>query len=248
MKILHVIFSCNRLRYLTKSLESLHLLDYCEHQVDRLIIDDYPRTRNDYIFDLIGKTHDFRLELHDQNVGLSVTWTQFFNYLKTTDYDYIIHQEDDVVLKEAVRLDDMIEILESDPKMASVVLQRQEWYFHEKPPTLEETDIPIKQYFYSKNTKQFPIIFSFYRKNIVDYPFQDYWKFTINEGMIMVYLAHFEQMYSAILKNSSGRNIIQHIGEESTGFRILPGEPNWEQFAHMNPNKVYSSRDGTLIA
>jgi len=248
MKILHVIFSCNRLRYLTKSLESLHLLDYCEHQVDRLIIDDYPRTRNDYIFDLIGKTHDFRLELHDQNVGLSVTWTQFFNYLKTTDYDYIIHQEDDVVLKEAVRLDDMIEILESDPKMASVVLQRQEWYFHEKPPTLEETDTPIKQYFYSKNTKQFPIIFSFYRKNIVDYPFQDYWKFTINEGMIMVYLAHFEQMYSAILKNSSGKNIIQHIGEESTGFRILPGEPNWEQFAHMNPNKVYSSRDGTLIA
>ena len=248
MKILHVIFSCNRLRYLTKSLESLHLLDYCEHQVDRLIIDDYPRTRNDYIFDLIGKTHDFRLELHDQNVGLSVTWTQFFEYLKTTDYDYIIHQEDDVILKESVRLDDMIEILESDPKMASVVLQRQEWYFHEKPPTVEETDTPIKQYFYSKNTKQFPIIFSFYRRNIVNYPFRDYWKFTINEGMIMVYLAHFEQMYSAILKNSSGGNIIEHIGEESTGFRILPGEPNWEQFAHMHPDKIYSSRDGTLIA
>jgi len=247
MKILHVIFSCNRLRYLTKSLESLHLLDYCGHQVDRLIIDDYPRTRNDYIFDLIRKTHDFRLELHDQNVGLSVTWTQFFEYLKTTDYDYIIHQEDDVILKESVRLDDMIEILESDPKMASVVLQRQEWYFHEKPPTVEETDTPIKQYFYSKNTKQFPIIFSFYRRNIVNYPFRDYWKFTINEGMIMVYLAHFEQMYSAILKNSSGGNIIEHIGEESTGFRILPGEPNWEQFAHMHPDKIYSSRDGTLI-
>ena len=248
MKVLHVIFSCNRLRYLTKSLESLHLLDYCGHQVDRLIIDDYPRTRNDYIFDLIGKTHDFKLDLHEQNMGLSVTWTQFFEYLKTTDYDYIIHQEDDVVLKESVRLDDIIEILESDPKMASVVLQRQEWYFHEKPPTIEETDTPIKQYFYSKNTKQFPIIFSFYRRSIIDYPFREYWKFTINEGMIMVYLAHFEQMYSAILKNSIGGNIIEHIGEESTGFRILPGEPNWEQFAHMHPDKIYSSRDGTLIA
>lgn len=248
MKILHVIFSCNRLQYLTKSLESLHLLDYCGHEVHRLIIDDYPRTRNDYIFDLLGKTHKFDIFLHKENMGLSVTWSEFFDYLKTTDYDYIIHQEDDVVLKEPVRLDDMIEILESDPKMASVVLQRQEWYFHENPPKVEPTDTPIKQYYYAKNTKQFPIIFSFYRRSIIDYPFREYWGFTINEGMIMVYLDHFEKMYSAILKNSQGRNIIEHIGEESTGRRILPGEPNWEQFAHMHPDKVYSSRDGRLIS
>lgn len=248
MKILHVVFSCNRLKYLTKTLESLKNLDYCGHKVDRLLIDDYPRTRNDYIFDLIGKAHGFNLNLHKENLGLSVTWTEFFNYLKTTDYDYIIHHEDDVVLKESVRLDDMIEILESDPKMASVVLQRQPWYFHEQPLKVEETDTPIKQYHYSRNTKQFPIIFSFYRKNIVDYSFQEYWKFTINEGMIMVYLDHFEKMYSAILKNSNGSNIIEHIGEESTGKRILPGEPNWEQFEHMHPDKIYSSRDGTLIA
>jgi len=223
MKILHVIFSCNRLQYLTKTLESLHLLDYCGHQVDRLIIDDYPRTRNDYIFDLLGKTHQFNTFLHKENMGLSVTWSEFFDYLKTVDYDYIIHQEDDV-------------------------LQRQEWYFHEHPPKIEESDTPIKQYYYAKNTKQFPIIFSFYRRSIINYPFREYWGFTINEGMIMVYLAHFEQMYSAILKNSEGKNIIEHIGEESTGRRILPGEPNWEQFAHMHPDKVYSSRDGRLIA
>lgn len=63
----------------------------------------------------------------------------------------------------------------------------------------------------------------------------------------MVYLDYFHQMYSAHLKNAEGKNLIEHIGEESTGKRILEGEPNWEQFAHMDPNRVYTSREGRLI-
>lgn len=247
MKILHVIFSCNRLRYLFPTLNSLENLDYGNHQVDRLIIDDYPRTRNDAIFDLIGKHYKFKLILNSENKGLSVNWTDFFNYLKETDYDYILHQEDDVVLLEPIKIDDLIDCLESDKKMASVVLQRQPWYFHEKPSTIENDDTQFRQYYYSKNTKVFPIIFSLYRKNIIDHNFIDYWKFNINEGMIMVYLDYFHQMYSANLKNPQGGNIIHHIGEESTGRRILEGEPNWELFAHMDPNKTYTSREGKLV-
>ena len=247
MKILHVIFSCNRIKYLTKTLDSLKNLDYGDHQVDKLIVDDYPRTRNSAIFDLLGKVHGFNLLLQEDNLGLSVTWSAFFNFLKNTDYDYILHQEDDVVLLEPIKVDDLIRVLESDSKMASVVLQRQPWYFHETEPTITETDVQIDNFYYSKNTKTFPIIFSLYRRSIVNYPFQEYWKFNINEGMIMVYLDWFEKMYSATLKNAQGKNIIHHIGEESTGKRILQGEPNWEQFAHMDPNKVYSSRNGTPI-
>ena len=52
MKILHVVFSCNRIKYLTKTLESWKHLDYGDHQVDRLLIDDYPRNRNEAIFEL----------------------------------------------------------------------------------------------------------------------------------------------------------------------------------------------------
>lgn len=249
MKILHVIFSCNRLQYLTKSLDSWKLIDYGNHEVHRLIVDDYPRTRNDSIFQLFAKTHDTLLWLNNQNYGLSVTWSRFFDWLKTTDYDYVLHQEDDVILKNLVKLEDLLTILESDSKMASVVLQRQPWYFHETESKIESDDTSVNngEYYYSKNIKTFPIIFSLYRKNIVEYPFQDYWKFNINEGMIMIYLEHFHKMYSATLKGSKGENLIHHIGEESTGRRILQGEPNWEQFAHMNPDKVYSSREGILI-
>jgi hypothetical protein len=247
MKILHVIFSCNRLQYLTQTLETLHNIDYGDHQVTRLIVDDYPRTRNDFIFNLLAKTHNTLLWLNTENLGLSVTWTNFFNWLKTTDYDYVLHQEDDVLLKHKIKIDDLINCLESDEKMASVVLQRQPWYFHETESKIEETDTMFSQYYYSKNTKTFPIIFSLYRKNITNYPFTNYWNFNINEGMIMVYLDYFHQMYSATLKGSNGENLIEHIGENSTGRRILEGEPNWEQFAHMDPNLVYSSRNGRLV-
>lgn len=247
MKILHVIFSCNRIRYLFPTLDSLKNLDYGSHQVDRVVIDDYPRTRNDAIFDLIGKRYGFTIWYNQENKGLSVNWSDFFDWLKTQDYDYILHQEDDVLLVSPIKLEDLINVLESDEKMASVVLQRQPWYFHEKPSSIEPEDVQIGQYYYSKNTKTFPIIFSLYRKNIVDYPFREYWGFNINEGMIMVYLDHFHQMYSAQLKNSDGSHLIEHIGEESTGKRILEGEPNWEQFAHMDPNKIYTSREGRLV-
>ncbi len=247
MKVLHVIFSCNRLQYLTKTLDSLKNLDYGNHEVTRLIVDDYPRTRNDFIFDLFAKTHKTLLWLNKENLGLSVTWSNFFNWLKTQDYDYVLHQEDDVVLTRKIHIDDLIEVLESNDKMASVVLQRQAWYFHEEPCKIETGDLPFGNFYYGKNTKTFPIIFSLYRKSITEYPFQEYWGFNINEGMIMVYLDHFHQMFSAQLKGPNGENLIEHIGEESTGKRILQGEPNWEQFAHMDPNQVYSSRNGKLI-
>lgn len=247
MKILHVIFSCNRLRYLFPTLNSLKNVDYGNHEVRKIIIDDYPRTRNNAIFDLIGKMYGFEIWLNHTNKGLSVNWSDFFTSLKGMDVDYILHQEDDVILKEPIKVDDLIECLESDSHMASVVLQRQPWYFHEKPSQIESDDTLFKQYRYSKNIKTFPIIFSLYRKSIIDYPLREYWNFNINEGMVMVYLNYFHQMYSAHLKNSDGNHIIEHIGEESTGKRILEGEPNWEQFAHMDPNRIYTSREGKLV-
>lgn len=247
MKILHITFSCNRLHYLTKAMESWSNLDYGDHEVTRLIIDDYPRDRNYLIFDLLARMHKTQLWMNQENLGLSVTWSRFFEWLATQDYDYILHQEDDVVLTKKIHIDDMIRCLESDPKMASVVLHRQPWYFHETATNITPEDTQFEGYWYSKNTKTFPIIFSLYRKNIIEYPFRKYWGFNINEGMIMVYLDYFHQMFSATLKGSNGENLIEHIGEECKGKRLVEGEPNWEQFAHMDPNKLYNSRNGSLI-
>jgi len=231
MKILHVMFSTNRIKYLIPTLESLNKLDYGDHTVDKLIIDDYPRNRNPAIFDLVSKVYGFNVTFNETNLGLSVNWSAFFDWLKEQDYDYILHQEDDVLLNRRIRIDDMINCLESDCKMASVVLQRQPWYFHEQETKIEEGDIPFGNYWYSKNVKTFPIIFSLYRKSILEYSFREYWKFNVNEGMVMVYLNFFHQMYAATLKGPNGENLIHHIGEETVGKRIEPGEPNWEQFA-----------------
>lgn len=249
MKILHVIFSTNRIKYLTKTLESHKLIDYGNHEVTKLIIDDYPATRNNYIFEIFCRMHNMLHWLHSENLGLSLTWSQFFDWLKTQDFDYVLHQEDDVVLVEPVKIDDLIQILESDCKMASLVLQRQEWYSYEKPSAREESDVSWNdgQYFIGKNIITFPIIFSLYRKSMVDYPIREYWKFNLNEGMIMAYLQYFEEMYTGMLKNSNGKNIIEHIGEESIGKRVLQGEPHWERFAYMEADKFYTSREGKLV-
>jgi len=63
----------------------------------------------------------------------------------------------------------------------------------------------------------------------------------------MVYLDYFHQMFAATIKNSSGGNIIEHIGEEKTGRIIIENEPEWERFSKLDPNKTYDSRLGTLI-
>lgn len=246
-KILHVVFSCNRIKYLTKALQSWENIDYCGHNVTRLIVDDYPRTRNDAIFDVLSKFHNTLLWRNADNFGLSVTWSAFFDWLKNQDYDYILHQEDDVVILNPIKIDDMIGCLESNSDIASVVLHRQPWYYYETDVKIEEGDVQYKNFWYSKNIKTFPIIFSLYKKEICHHPFRDYWGFNLNEGMIMVYLDYFKKMYSITLKGENGENLIEHIGEESTGKRILPGEPRYEHFAHMDPNKKYTSREGNLI-
>jgi hypothetical protein len=223
--------------------------DFENHEVHRILIDDYPRTRNDRIFlGLRGVYGIDELQLHSDNKGLSVTWTEFFQLLKTRDYDYILHQEDDVLLKQPVKIDDMISVLESDPKIASVVLQRQPWYSWDPPLGIYETDVKIDdKYYYERNTKTFPIITSLYKRDIIYAKFKEYWGFTLNEGMIMVFLNELHGMHSVTLKNLDGSNIIEHIGEEFTGKRILENEPRWEIFKQYDPNRVYCSRTGSLI-
>jgi hypothetical protein len=247
MKILHVVFSTNRIKYLTKTIESWNNLNYGNHEVTRLLVDDYPMTRNDSIFQLLAKSHNLLLWLNTENLGLSVTWTNFFNWVKGQEFDYILHQEDDVILTQQIHIDTIIDCLESDPSHASVILARQPWYSYESEPKIEKTDVQFKNYWYSSQPKHFSIIFSLYKKSITEYPFKEYWGFNLNEGMIMKFLNKNYKMHSVILKDYNGENIIEHIGEETTGKRVLENEPNYKQFANMDPNSVYSSRTGEFI-
>jgi hypothetical protein len=247
MNILHVIFSTNRIDYLTKSLESWKYIDYGEHTVTRVIIDDYPFNRNNAIFNLFAKMHNCLIWLHEENKGLSVTWTEFFQWVRQQNYDYILHQEDDVILNEPIKINDLIDVLNTDKNITSVTLERQAWYEWESEPMKNDSDIKINQFYGYKNYRTFPIIFSFYKKEIADIRFEDIWKINVNEGMIMSYLVNQLGMYNLILKNSESKALITHIGEKCTGKRVLEGEPGWENFKHMDPNKFYNSRTGQLL-
>ncbi|NBP14530.1 hypothetical protein EBU95_09040, partial [bacterium] len=97
-KICHVVFSTNRLEYLIPNLESQYLLNFENCEVHKIFIDDYPRGRNNMLIEGLVRTFGFsEVMLNHTNVGLSSVWTGLWNRIKERDYDYIFHQEDDIV-------------------------------------------------------------------------------------------------------------------------------------------------------
>lgn len=249
MKICHVIFSTNRISYLTKALDSHKNLIYGDHEVTRVLIDDYPKNRNPHVFHVLKQIHKFdEVWLHEENEGLSATWTEFFEWIRTQEFDYILHQEDDVVLLEPVLLNDLIEYLETYKDVCSVVLERQPWYSHETPPTIKDGDFFFKEkYWVESRCFTFPIIFSLYPAWIAQDDLVKEYGFNYNEGIMMIHLRDKYKKFNVFFKNAKGNNLIEHIGVETKGKRVLEGEPNYEWFSFMDPNKTYNSLTCELI-
>ena len=248
MKVLHVIFSTNRLKYLYKSLESHAYLVYGNNEIDRLVIDDYPRTRNDAIFDLTAKAFGFRTILHKKNEGLSVTWSELFDMVKDSDYDYVLHQEDDVTLNQFVYLDDMLEIMRVRPDICGLTLKRQPWYFHETPSKIEDTDQIVNGY-PLQWSRVFSPMFTLYPRWVTQGNMREVYNCNINEGMLIEYWVNHvnKGLGSYQMRAKDGGHLIEHIGEETHGIKLLPNEPNYEIFAKYDPDKVYSSKNGDFI-
>lgn len=249
MKICHLIFSCNRLKYLLPSLDSISNIDFGQHEVYRVLVDDYPRTRNNNIFNLIKEIYNIdELILNENNKGLSLSWTDVFSKLKDYGFDYVFHQEDDIIINEPLKIDDLIQLLLTDDKIAQVTLHRQNWYPGETDFGIaKDTDRLYNQYRYETGDEIFSPMASLYSANILNIDFVKYWGYNLNENMIMFYLRDNLNMYCVILKGDNGRNLITHIGEETTGKRLLEGEPGYSKFTFMDPNKTYTSRVGEEI-
>lgn len=246
MKICQVVFSTNRLEYLIPTLKAQQNLNFYGCEVHKIFIDDYPKTRNDPMLTELVKLYGYdEIILHKENKGLSVTWTEFWNLVKERDYDYIFHQEDDVIVLEPVLITDLIEILERDKSISQVQLARQAWYSNETDPKKEPTDTIYKNYRYTKQSAIFSPMASLYSidKTRVDY--SAHYNFNLNEGLVGKVLFEQHGLLSANVKNYHGKNIIEHIGNWFVGKRVLPGEPNYEQFAKYNPDIKYNSKDGS---
>jgi hypothetical protein len=245
MRICRIIFSTNRIGYLTRTLESFRKLDFGAHEVYSIFIDDYPRGRDDQKIQTIAKYYGFdRVILHPENLGLSRTWAEFNGIVKDMDFDYVWHQEDDVELLAPFDINVGIRLLQSDPTLCQVSLKRQPWYFHEQTTRIEEDDQSFEGYRYNRKQFHFWTMASLYPHRITTYPYMEYYGYNPSEAVVFEYLREHFNAHSAVLKNADGAEMVYHIGEYTQGKRVEENEPGWQNLNWMDPNKRYSARNG----
>lgn len=245
MRICRVIFSTNRVRYLTKTLESFRRLDFGGHEVHSIFIDDYPKGRNDYQIQTIAQYYGYdQIILHPENMGLTRTWAEFNDIVRNQNFDYVWHQEDDAELLRPLDVNVCIRLLEQYPDAHQVSLKRQPWYFHEKETRIEDDDIVFENYRFNKKYLHFWTMASLYRHNITTYPYMDRYGYNPSEAVVMEYLRERFNSFSAVLKNPDGSEMVNHIGEYTQGKRVEENEPGWANLNWMDPNKRYCARVG----
>jgi FkbM family methyltransferase len=248
-KICQVVFSSNRKEYLERTFRNKNLINYENLQVHKIFIDDYPFNRNDEEIVRIAKQNGFNeIILHDENLGISKTWQEFFDLIKHRNFDYILHHEDDVELTEEVKISNLIDILESDPSLYQIQLKRNNWYSHETDTDFKkDSDVIINNYRLEKNDTYFWMLFSLYPAWISREPILKETGNNPAEGVLSYYLKTKYNLTGGILKKLNGDILVNHFGEYTKGKRVCKGEPGWEGFKDFIPEKKYCSKTGKLI-
>lgn len=234
--ILHLIMSCNRPEFLMKSLASVHKVNFEGMPVYRVLIDDYPHNRNSEMFTVLARTYAIDLLiLNRENLGLSVVWGMLWDMFKSGNYTFVLHQEDDAVLKHPISIRSWIKTLEG---ACNSVLTRQKWYPREQETAPRPTDAIIDGMRVEYRREVFSPMFSLYRAEIMR-------QFTgkLNEGTIMAAM----KQPAAYVKTPDGSNMIEHVGHWKTGRIITEGEPGWDKFKHYDPAKKYCSITGKQL-
>lgn len=251
-RILRVCWSTNRLEYLVPTLSSHAVnVDFGSHNVYNMLIDDYPMGRRDWAISDLAQRYKFNdVVLHPENLGITLNWTRLWQWVASEGkFDYIWHHEDDVVFHQPVKIDTLIKLLDSDPKLCQVNLKRNPWYqWEHDEPLLSDNDEKHEQYLFNRNSDYFWTMSSLYParlcnevNNIVDTH-----KCNLGEGPVMDYMRDVLGMHMAILKNEDGSDMVEHIGTYSQGKRVLPNEPGWDKFKSYDPEKRYNSSTGEL--
>jgi len=249
MKICHVIFSTNRLEYLERTLDSLKKLDYSGLIVDKIIIDDYPQTRNDKQFlQFISKYKFDEVILNKHNLGITKNWQNLFDIVNNNYYDFILHQEDDVELLFDIKLKDMADLLNSNKNLRQVQLKRNNWY-HTETEIIgpKSDDVIFSNFRYEIHKKYFWMMFSLYhswicRENILEETKQFPSEISLGNFLFNKY-----NLYTALLKTKEGANYINHFGEYSQGTRISSGDQSFNPYKWIDPNHKYFSKNGVRI-
>lgn len=249
MKICRAIFSTNRVEFLVPTLESHKNINFGNHEVTSILIDDYPMGRNDdQIKDICQSYNINRVVLHPKNIGITETWTELWRILAQEDYDYIWHHEDDVIFKYRVDIDSLLQLLHKDRSVCQVILKRNPWYQHElNEPLVTDQDLYHKHYRYNLRDDYFWSLAALYPAWITREPIVETQGCNLGEWPIMQYLNKKYSMKSAILKHNDGSNLVNHIGTYFKGKRVSENEPGWDKFKVFDPNKKYCSKTGVIL-
>ena len=266
LKICKLMWSANRVEFLEKTLQSHHRLDFGDHEVHGIFIDDMPLDRDDEYIRHLANSHGFdEVILHEENQGITKVFTESHKLIASGDYDYVWHQEDDFTFNFDVKIDDLIELYQTDDLMLHIGLSRQAWYdadfntpnyFNLKGNnidrcmyTIDESDTYYKNYLYEKAQAYFTTMAGFYPAWICKEPIEEMQNIHRAEGVILRHYIkyHNPDYYSARLKHPSGVPLTHHIGEWFHGQRVAPGEPGWEDFDYYETGKKYCSIHGHIV-
>lgn len=251
MKVLHVIFSANRFTYLARTLATTRNLDWTGVERHGLFFDDYPLNRDDSLMGEMARAAGFDEQIiHEENQGLSATWEELNQILRKRDYDFVLHQEDDVELLQTVGVRELIEIFKGLEAVSMLKLKRNAWYeremegFYDVPAHAQR----INGYAVSRNQEgtrdDFNTLFSLYPAWIARETLKERMGCNPNEGAMAWYLNQHHGLRTATVSNPDGSNIVRHVGEYFHGRRILEGEPSYEIFSVYDPTIKYCSKTG----
>jgi hypothetical protein len=250
MKICRIIFSTNRLEFLIPTLESHKInVDMGNHEVHSILIDDYPKDRDDYVIKKIADAYGINdVVLHKENIGITETWNEAWDIVKDIDCDYIWHHEDDVHFKQKVNIDVLWSLLnDNKEKYCQVVLKRNPWYdFEYSWPLFYDTDFSHDEYLAQVHDEWFWSLASLYPKWVTSLPIREAMNTNLCEGSIMKYIREKLDMKAIILKNKDGSNVVEHIGLYFKGIRASKIDPHWKTFNYMDPDVKYDSRTGSI--
>ena len=249
MKVCHVVFSTNRVEFLSKTFRAAKKFDFTGLDVHHLFIDDYPLGRDNKFIEEFASHYGFNeIILHEENKGITKTWQELFDLVKERDYDYILHHEDDVELMYPLKVMDLIELLEQDKTLSQIQLKRNNWYdFETEEIGPKDTDAIFKDYRYEKATPYFWMLMSLYPAWIAKEPILEETGFNPSESVIANYLLNKYNIGAGLLKTQEGGIMVNHIGEYFHGKRVAENEPGWEGFKYINPDIKYCSKTGAIV-
>tara|TARA_Y100001938_G_scaffold29079_1_gene39263 strand:+ start:7961 stop:8746 length:786 start_codon:yes stop_codon:yes gene_type:complete len=252
MNVTVLFFSTNRLEYLVPTLKSFEEnIDFSGCNVNKIFIDDYPKDRDNSIFQKIKKDYNIdELILHEQNQGQSVTWKEAWSVIPEST-NYIWHQEDDFIFPKKIIIRDLIDLIQQCPvTLSQVCLKRQVWYTGandfikriESGEVGEEIEFPVNGV-----NKKIILHQDYFNANPCLYPAwvtREKYSFNPQESVIA---NDFKQrygnsVYSAIYGARQDEHLSHHIGHYTQGQKVSENEPGWDWLKDYDPNKKYYSR------